>query len=95
MTILTTAVPIFSITVPIESMIGPICARTSLKALMISGSLETVVSTIFVISGMYGAMAATILVIASPMLLTMSLKAEMMLGSCFVVSVTIFVMSGI
>ena len=50
-TILTTAVPIFSITVPMESMIGPMDVRTSLKALMMSGSFETVVSTIFVMSG--------------------------------------------
>ena len=51
------AVPIFSITPPMLSIIGPMDSRRPVKAVTISGSFETVVSTIFVISGIYGAMA--------------------------------------
>ena len=77
------------------SVIAPEMVETrSLKALIMFGSWAVVSVTICVMSGMYGAIAATMSVIAPEMVETIPSKALIMFGSWAVVSVTIPVMAG-
>ena len=90
----TTASPIVLISSPMLSMIGLTSESSPWKAAMISGSFSTVVVTMFVISGIYGAMASTIFVMQSDIVDTIGWNAVMISGSFVTVVSTIRVIHG-